>query len=228
MEQYASQLIYKANEEGAVKEFFALGSSRYISTYELSENYYLLYSFLQSRSICLLDYRDNLLIAPARRAVNPLLRQYAEREELEFKHGQLGKTKGTVISTIKLRHPPIVDDSEWFKDLKLKESKPKKPKTLNEYVDWVASNSTGWDLRGLASEVDAPDPEQAVRYASQTVTVPSIESIPAQEYNRCPDPTCIACNPEARQRALNSQVNARAEYIRNTTATAITVDEMPF
>lgn len=232
MEQYVSQLVIKNNEENAVKEYFALGSSRYISTYELSENHYLLYSFLQSRSICILDYRDNLLIAPARRAINPLLRGYAEREELEFSHGQLGRPKGTVISTIKLRHPPTVDDSQWFKELKLKVNERD---ILDDYIQMAGSMwseaaelaygsmTTSNVVYGVNTEVDL---------GSSTVTIPNIETVEARNLdNRCPDPSCITCNPEARQRAMNRQANAREEYLRNTFRAAeapMSVDEMPF
>ena len=224
MEQYVSQLVFKSNEENAVKEYFALGSSRYISTYELSENHYLLYSFLQSRSICILDYRDNLLIAPARRAINPLLREYAEREELEFKHGKLGRTKGTVISTIKLRHPPTVDDSQWFKELKLKE---KKTNPIDEYIRYAWSEGAELAYGSMTTANLTYGVNTEVDQAGNTVPIPSIESIPTRDYG-CPDPNCITCNPEARQRIINDQANARAEYLRNTTRTAVSVDEMPF
>lgn len=234
MESYVTEKDLVSNEENATHEFFALGNSRYFATYELRDNNYLVYSYIKCRPAFILDYRNDFLIAPRNRALNPLLRQYAEREELEFKHGRIGEVRGSAVSVIKLKNPPTVNDSDLFEGLELKE---KIPKTLNEYVNWVV-NYGSWDLSGYATEIDSP--EQAIQNASQTVTIPSVEQVEVRniELNICPDPNCPACNPEVRQALLNRQRQLQEEYVRaslqsrettfGSSTFVETVDDLPF
>lgn len=230
MESYVSVDKLDCKEENAVKEFFALGWSRYLTTHELSDGNYFIYSYVKCRPSFVLDYKNDSLIAPRNRALNPLLREYAEREELEFRHGDIGQARGAVISTIKLRHPPTIDDSDWFKQVKLKE---KKSNPINDYIEWAWSTSS--NPYGVSTT------ETEVAFSGETITVPSIERVEAQEYNRCPDPQCPSCNPEARQEFMNRQRELQSEYVRaslqprepsfGSSAFAEpteTIDEMPF
>lgn len=189
METYINKDVLNSNEENMVKEFFALGQSRYSATYQQKDReIYYIFSHIKDRLAFCLDYEDNKLLAPQGRALNPLLRQYAELEELEFTHSVLTlptDANRQSVYVVKLRNDIKVDDVGVLESLKIRE-KSNIDRLVNDYITWATATGTTFGSRwayNTTEQVSIPNcnNQNCVECPTMTINVPTIQPIEAQE-----------------------------------------------